>query len=155
MALLKGLSGDPLKKQLQKLSSDPEGAAEVAVELLELLADGDEEVRQWASECLENLECPRSADAKTFGKLATSETEDCAFWSLKMLGRLGEQARTEEERIAKALAKSHPIAVRQNAAWALSKLGTISAATRSQLEAAAMESDARLVQLSKQALSQA
>jgi hypothetical protein len=72
-----------------------------------------------------------------------------------MLGRLGEQARTEEERISKALDKGFPIAVRQNAAWALSKLGAISAATRGKLEAAALESDARLVQLSKQALSQA
>lgn len=155
MALLKGLSGDQLKQQLQKLSSDPEGASEVAVELLGLLLDGDEEVRQWTSECLENLECPRSADASAFGKLATCENEDCAFWSLKMLGRLGEEARTEEDRIAKALDRGFPIAVRQNAAWALSKLGTLSAATRGKLEAAVLESDARLVQLSKQALSQA
>lgn len=155
MASLKGLSGDQLKQQLQRLSSDPEGASECAVELLGFLEDSDEEVRQWASECLENLDCPRSADASKFGKLVISENEDCAFWALKLLGRLGEQAKPEEERIAKALDKGFPITVRQNAAWALSKMGAISAATRGKLELTASESDARLVQLSKQALSQA
>lgn len=138
--------------RLQLLANDPEAANQCVTDLLECLADSDEEVRNWASEAVENLDSPSPAYAAQISKYVTSPVDDVAFWALKLLGRMGEEALSQESIIAMALKPERAIVVRQNAAWALGKLGSLTAETQSGLQEAAASSDARLSELAKQAL---
>lgn len=138
--------------RLQALANDPEAAAKVAVELIDCVVDADEEVRNWASEALENLETPLVSEAANIAKHVSNSADDAAFWALKLLGRLGEEVRSQEAQIAAALKPERSLVVQQNAAWALGKTGFESSSTRSLLEKAAESVDARLSQLAKQAL---
>lgn len=138
--------------QLQKLANDPDAAAELVTEIIESVVDANEEVRNWATEALENLESPRPQDAPKLAAMISNSEDDIAFWALKMLGRLGEAAKSQEKDIARALDSKRGKSVRQNAAWALGKLGGLAADSRAKLEEVLSESDARLVQLAKQAL---
>lgn len=138
--------------RLQALANDADAAAKVAVELIGCVADSDEEVRNWASEALENLEAPLASDASAIAKQIGNPADDAAFWALKLLGRLGEDAKSQEANIAAVLKSNRAITVQQNAAWALGKIGSLSSESRSLLEKSASSADARLAQLSKQAL---
>lgn len=153
MASLKQLEPSARIAQLQALANDPAAAAQAATDLIECVADDNEEVRNWATEALENLSEPAAADAAKIAKLVSSPADDSAFWALKLLGRLGEEALTQESLIAAALSESRALAVRQNAAWALGKIGKLSSDTCSKLKQAASAGDARLTQLANQALS--
>ena len=139
--------------RLQELANDPEGAAALSVELLDCVADSDEEVRNWASEALENLEAPLAADAAKIAKCIASPENDVAFWALKLLGRLGEEAKSQEASLVAALKGDRAIQIQQNAAWALGKIGSLGSEARGMLEQAAKSSDSRLAHLASEALS--
>ena len=152
MTTLNQLNASDRIARLQALANDPDAAAKLAVELIECVADSDEEVRNWASEALENLEAPLAADAPKIAKHIANAADDAAYWALKLLGRLGEEAQSQEANIAAALKPGRSMNVQQNAAWALGKIGSLASETRGLLEQAATSADARLAQLAKQAL---
>ncbi len=153
MTTLTQLSPSERIARLQALANDSEAAAKMAVELIDCVVDADEEIRNWASEALENLEAPLASDAAKIAKQISNPADDAAYWALKLLGRLGEEAKSQEAQIAAALKPERSLTVQQNAAWALGKIGFESSTTRGLLEKAAGSADARLAQLAKQALS--
>lgn len=154
MTTLTQLTTSERVARLQTIANDPDTAAKLAVELIQCVTDSDEEVRNWANEALENLESPPVSELANIAKFVASSDDDAAFWALKLLGRLGEQAQSQQVCIAAALKQERAVQVRQNAAWALGKLGSLSDDSRKRLQEAAKDADARLAHLAQQALTQ-
>ncbi|HZZ27719.1 MAG TPA: HEAT repeat domain-containing protein [Pirellulales bacterium] len=138
----------------EQLAHLEEAAQPAAVPLVRATTDSEESVRQWASEALESLGPPAAGDASALGKLLADPHLDVAYWAAMLLGRLQTDAAACVPQIVTAL-QSHPeTTVREQAAWALGKIGPGATAALGALQKLATDPDARLARLAKQAIEQ-
>ena len=153
-ALAEQLTDEQLELRVaaaEELAQMGESAQAAAVALVR--ATGDREsVSQWAIAALEELGAPVPDALQELAALVGDEHELISYWAVTLLGRLGAAAASGEEALVTALASSQHMSVRQRAAWALEKLGTLSPATIETLRSVGREPDARLARLARQAL---
>ncbi len=135
-------------EQLCQLGAE---AQQAATELV--TAAGDEEsVSNWAVAALEELGAPPATATAALAELSASDQELVSYWAITLLGRLEAEATDAEQALVTALGSSPHLACRQRAAWALGKLGTLSATATNALQQASQASDPRLAQLATRAL---
>ncbi|WP_237227145.1 HEAT repeat domain-containing protein [Rubinisphaera sp. JC750] len=102
------------RRAARLMASLDEQAAPACVQLLHAVSDADEQVRNWVCECLENLGPPRAEDRATICNLACTGEADTRFLSLKVLGRLNEQAKdVASDLVARATDEQEPIVLTQ------------------------------------------
>src|SRR5690606_25495364 len=107
----------------ERLAQAAEDAKSAAVPLVRAAGDADESVREWAVAALESLGAPPTENQMELAALLSDPRLDVAYWSATLLGRLGAEAKDSTAALAQAL-QSHPeMAVRQQAAQALAKIG--------------------------------
>ena len=101
------------------------GAEAVAatIPLIRATGDASETVRENAVGVLEEIGTPDVGELNALRELVHAEQEDVAYWSTTLIGRLGEDAAAAVPDLAKAVAESPALQVRQRAAWALGKIG--------------------------------
>jgi HEAT repeat protein len=135
-------------EQLCQMGEEAQGAAAALVR-----AAGDEEsVSTWAVAALEEMGSPPAESIAELAELSASTRELVAYWAITLLGRLGTDATRAEQTLATALSSSPHLAVQQRSAWALGKLGGLSATAIKSLQQASQASDPRLAQLATRAL---
>lgn len=126
-----------LKKLIADLCSSDESVREEVVSQLESFGAPPPELRVELTD--------RLADPK-------ADSLQC-YWCLTLLGRDANAATTAEaSRIAQHLGAEKAIEVRQRAAWALGKLASVAAGTRTALAQAASDENPRLARLAQRAL---
>lgn len=106
-------------------------------------------------DALENLGPPPAELAPAIGaQLRAAQTEESAYWSATLLGRLGPAAIDQLPHLCEALAHSPHLAVRERSAWALGQLGPAATAALPALRHAAADPSPRLRRLAQAALEQ-
>lgn len=150
------------REAAQSLASLGSDAAEAVRELVQAVADEDEQVRECATSALEESgDPPTEAEAFLIQQLASPQP-DVAYWAATLLGRLGGQARSAVAPLAHLLRESPHLAARQRIAWALGKImqqlgpdsldPSLRAELEQELRAAAGADDPRLARLASEAL---
>lgn len=139
----------PLDK-LQQLAMEPEQAQTHMLSILGSLASDDEEVRAYASDCLEQIEAPEPAALAQLASHCTAHYAPVANWACKLLGRIGTTA-CQAPLIA-ALNEHESIGVRQQAALALTKIADLQPGAIAALKQAALSDDPRLQRIAQQGL---
>lgn len=139
-------------KAAEQLSRTGEAAAPAAVSLVQACGDDNESIREWAVAALEDLGPPPSGAIGDLIKLVKNPDPLVAYWAVTLLGRSGQDAVTAVAALAACIESSADLSVRQRAAWALGKIGSVAASARSTLERAAGQGDERLARLAKEAL---
>ncbi len=139
----------PLDK-LQQLALEPEQAQSHMLSILSSLASDDEEVRAYASDCLEQIETPEPAALAQLASHCTAHSAPIANWACKLLGRIGTIAC--QGPLTAALNEHESLGVRQQAALALAKLANLQPGTIAALKQAALSNDPRLQRVAQQAL---
>jgi hypothetical protein len=137
----------------EQLARCGEEAQPVAVALAFAAGNADEQVRQWVTTALEDVGPPRTIDIQELEYLVSAEDrhQDVRYWAATLLGRLGPTALSALPALVSALRAGQPAAVRQQAAWAIGKIG-VTADARGALQSAAADADPRLARLARQAL---
>lgn len=138
-------------EQLAQLGSD---ARPAAVPLVLACGDEAEDVRQWATAALEAIGPPDLADVASLTSFVDGRSPDVGYWAATLLGRLKSEAAPAVDSLARAVAGSPHLSVRQRAAWALGEIGPAAIAAVPLLEKAATEADPRLSHLAQAAMSQ-
>lgn len=141
------------QRAAEQLARSGTGAAPAAVELVQA-AGGEESVRAWAVEALEQLGPPPTTALTPLCGLTAHPHELVGYWAVTLLGRLGSDAVRSATALTHALERSPHGAVRQRAAWALGEVGDTSPPVLAALARAAESSDPRLARLAGQALAQ-
>jgi len=139
-------------KAAEQLSRAGEAAAPAAVSLVQACGDDNESIREWAVAALEDLGPPPSGAIGDLIKLVKNPDPLVAYWAVTLLGRSGQDAATAVAALAACIESSADLSVRQRAAWALGKIGSVAASARVTLERAAGQGDERLARLAKEAL---
>ena len=142
------------KRAAQSLASLGDQAQAAAVPLVRSCGDPDESVREWSVAALEKIAAPDPADVQSLISLVDAESQDVAFWAVTLLGRLDEAPAAGVEALARSLADSRHLAVRQRAAWALGRIGSPAAAAVADLESATGAADSRLARLARRSIKQ-
>lgn len=126
-------------------------AAFAATDLVQ--ACGDEpSVAQWAVSALEGLGPPPKESLADLSELARSADAEVAYWAVTLLGRCGEASQPYQDLLARILADSGDITLRQRTAWALREMHAASDSVIHALEEASRSSDARLSRTAGDAL---
>lgn len=137
---------------LQAWSNDPESARSNLRTIFSGLK-ADESMSEWAAEALENCGPPLESDLDFLIHLTQDQEDDVGCWACKLIGRLGAKANTFQESLAVVVAsEKNGLALRQQAALTLASIGTLTAASREALLAAARSHDPRLARIAIQAL---
>lgn len=136
-------------EQLAQLGADAQPAA---VALVLACGDEAEEVREWATSALESLGPPEATDVGQLISLIEAKSPDVGYWAVTLLGRLKAQAAPAVEALARTVAASPHLSVRQRAAWALGEIGPAAATVLTTLQKAATDPDARLARLAQEAI---
>jgi len=126
-ALATALKSDDVAKRVaaaEKIASLGESAANLAIPLVNALADENESVREFATSALEDCGAPAQDDVDRLEQLLGSSNADVAYWSATLLGRLGDGAIQAVEALKTAAAEHGSPEVRQRATWALGKIAT-------------------------------
>jgi HEAT repeat protein len=108
----------------EKIASLGESAADLALPLLNALADENESVREFAASALEDCGAPSNVDVDRLEQLLGSTNADIAYWAATLLGRLGDGAIQAVEALRTAAAEHGSNEVRKRATWALGKIAT-------------------------------
>jgi HEAT repeat protein len=147
-------SGDPRVRAAaaERLCTAGPAAAAVAVELVQACCDDDESVQTWAAAALEDMGPPGRNSVAALVALAPSEHPLVAYWAITLLGRLGPDAVACEEALANVLTNSSDTNIREQAAWALGKIGVSTDRAVVALKRAQDSGTARLVRLAREAL---
>lgn len=135
-------------EQLAQLGSD---AANAAPALVLAVADDDERIREWACAALEEIQ-PQACDSNAFNASLHHGNADVVYWSVTMLGRLGDDAADAVEKLVNLMRSSSRAHLRRRAAWALGKIGPSAATAATALQQASESEDPRLARLAKSAL---
>lgn len=137
---------------LQQLAMEPEQSQSRMMSILGSLASDDEEVRAYASDCLEQIEAPDPEMLTQLASHCSERTPSVANWACKLLGRIGSAA-CQAPLIA-ALKEHESIGVRQQAALALTKITDLQPEAIEALKEAALSDDRRLQRIAQQGLEQ-
>jgi HEAT repeat protein len=111
-------------EQMAVLGPDAQPAA---VALVLACGDEDEEVRQRATAALEGMGPPETCDVRQLASLVEGRSPDVGYWAATLLGRLKYNAAAAVDALARAVAESPYLSVRQRAAWALGEIGPAAA----------------------------
>ena len=130
-------------------------ASVAAVELVQACSDPDESVQTWAAAALEDLGPPGTESVQRLLELVTSQHSLVAYWAIILLGRLGPDAVSSEGILANVLTNSSDPGIREQAAWALGKIGVTTDTAIAALKHAQDGGTARLVRLAQEALQRA
>lgn len=126
-------------------------ARQLAPELIEVFGRADEGLREVCLGAVENCESiDVGVGRRLIPFLAGDELQ--AVWAAKLLGRLGAEAAFAVDDLVKVLTKSDSIPVREEAAWALGRIGPGAKAALLTLEAAAKVDSPRLARYAKEAI---
>ena len=137
--------------ELQYLQSHPEEITAKIDDVFETLSDTDEEVRAWAADCLQEVECLDGELATRVATLCRHEDDVVVNWACRTLGKALSVDLCQDQ-LREVLA-SHPnLGVKQSAAEALCELSEANSSTKEALREAASSSDPRLQRLAKRAL---
>jgi HEAT repeat protein len=147
-------AGDPAGRAeaAERLCRAGAAADDAAVPLVRACGDDDDQVREWAVACLEELGPPPQGTVPQLTELAASRHPLVAYWAITLLGRSGQDAATAVTVLAACLGSAGDMSVRQRAAWALGRIGPAAAPARKALEKAAAEADPRLARLAREAV---
>lgn len=121
----------------EQLSQNADVAAEVAVDLVRHVGDGDRVVADYCVATLEELGPPPASQLEPLAQLTTSDNADVAYWAVTLVGRLGVAATEQATLLGNLVASDAPPQVRERAAWALTRIGPPAAVARPQLESCA------------------
>jgi len=133
------------------LSEMGEGAAEAGAELVQAVADENEDVREWSVAALEEMGPPPYSALPSLTNLL-KDASDVAYWAATLLGRLEAEAAPAVGELSLALQADRPLAVRQRVAWALGEIGSGARDALPALQQAAEDSDPRLARLAAQSI---
>jgi HEAT repeat protein len=136
-------------EQLAVLGADAQPAA---VALVLACGDEAEEVREWTTSALENLGPPEATDVGPLMSLIEAKTPDVGYWAATLLGRLKAQAAPAVETLARAVAVSPHLPVRQRAAWAVGEIAPVAADALPNLCKAPSDPESRLARLAQEAI---
>jgi 2-oxo-4-hydroxy-4-carboxy--5-ureidoimidazoline (OHCU) decarboxylase len=137
--------------ELQHLQSHPEEIVGKIDQIFETLTDADEEVRAWAADCLQEVECLENELVGRIAGLCKHQNHVVVNWACRTLGKASSVGLCEDE-LASVL-RDHPsVAVKQSAAEALCELTAAKESTKAALQQAAASSDVRLQRLAKKVL---
>ena len=125
----------------------------VTARVILLVADGNEETREWACEALESAIMPMPNEVNDLIQVLR-ETRDgeVEYWTATMLGRLGVVASGATAVLASCLLDSPSLAARERAAWALSEIGPAARSAMNALRQIGPEDPPRLQRLASSAI---
>lgn len=128
-------------------------AVAVAPQLLPFLSNANDEIRNPLVSVLDDCGPVPASDLSLVAQSLASTDELTAYWAATLLGR-GEAAATPHTAaLAATLAdESRPVPVREQAAWALGKIGSLDEVAKMALQHAAQSKFPRLARLAKKAL---
>jgi HEAT repeat protein len=138
-------------EQIAQLGADAQAAA---VALVLACGDEAEEVRQSVASALEDLGPPEASDIGQLASLIEAKSPDVGYWAATLLGRLKADAAPAVDTLARAVAGSPHLPVRERAAWALGEIGPAAAAALPSLQKASTDPDPRLARLAQEAIKQ-
>ena len=130
--LINNLNSDQVdlrRRAAEGLSRHP-GAQAASVSLVRACSDPDEQVREWAVAALEELGQPSVGDVSALSGMLKGPSGDLAYWAATLLGRLGEQGAAAVPQLTDLLDSQSAVTSRQQAAWALGKIGRASCRER-------------------------
>jgi HEAT repeat protein len=138
-------------EQLAQLGPD---ARPAAVALVLACGDEDDEVRQCATAALEGIGPPEASDVEQLASFLEGRSPDVGYWAATLLGRLKGKGAAAVDALARAVAGSPHLSVRQRAAWALGEIGPAAVAAVPCLKKATADPDPRLSRLAQEAIGQ-
>ena len=149
-----GLQSDDLTTREKSAETLCQAVPESAFAVLDLVrACGDDEpVQVWATAALESMGAPPADSLTGLAELCTSSNGLVAYWAVTMTGRLGPQAKSEQDVMAELLQSSTEPSVKERAAWALGKMEADSAVAKAALQQAKESDNPRLARLASTAL---
>jgi hypothetical protein len=138
---------------VRKVAQGTRDQSGVTASVIRLVADTDEEVRDWACESLESRIVPMPNEVSELIELLR-ETNDgeIEYWTATMLGRLGMVASSATGVLATCLLDSRCLAARERAAWALSEIGPAARAALNSLLQIGPDDPPRLQRLAASAI---
>lgn len=142
----------PQLDELQKLANDPELARQSLAAIARALTNEDEETRNWAIEALENMGPPPLEESDGIVDWTRQHSTLVACWGCKLIGRLEENANRYQQDLVRLVQSHDSLEVRQEAAAALGKLGTLGTQTREILSSISDDHDPRLKRMIARAL---
>jgi len=156
---LAGALGDPdpvvRQQAAEQLAQIGPEAQTVVVDLVRACADDSADVCERVVNALEEIGSPAIDDVGRLSPLLGSESADVGYWAATLLGRLGAKAAAAVPALAAAVVAPLDDSVRQQAAWALGKIGpSARPALRTLQETAEDDGDSRLARLAKKAIQQ-
>jgi HEAT repeats len=128
-------------------------ARPAAVALVRACATDDDSTREWVTSALEGLGAPPIEQVNDLIPLVADKSLEGAYWAATLLGRLGAAAAPAVSALTAALGKSPEQRVREQAAWALGKIGPPAKSAAPALCEAAASKEPRLSRLATEALS--
>lgn len=134
----------------QTLAAMGPEAAPAAVALVTLV--DDKAAGEWCVAALEELGPPPADDVATLAGYCATASEQPAYWSATLLGRLEGAAAAAVPQLVEAATSHAAPSVRERAVWALGKIGPFAAQSRPALEQIASSESGRIARLAKQAL---
>ena len=153
--LEKGLASQEVAVRLraaEQAAQLAEQAQPLAVALVRVAGDADEEVGNWANAALEELGPPRKEDLQPLAHLLADCHETVSYWAATLLGRLEAEAAPAVPDLIHVAQQSTSLAVRQRAVWALGRIGPAAAAAVPVLKEATTSHNPRLARLAAEAL---
>lgn len=141
------------EKAAQGLAQLGSEGALVAGQIFSFLSSPNENIREPLVSLLEDCGPAPASDLPLIAKSLSSADELTAYWAATLLGRGKCDAIAHVSALTKKLAEeSQPHVVREQAAWALGKIGSLDAPAKEALAKAAASPLPRLARLAKQAL---
>ncbi|TWT85713.1 hypothetical protein Pla123a_05200 [Posidoniimonas polymericola] len=128
---------------------DGEGAGPIAATLA--AHAGDSDIGEPCIAALEKCGPPTVDQLDALVNLLNAD-ELPAYWAATLIGRLGPAGAPAAAQLAETAAAQRPIAVRERAVWAISKIGPPASGCREALEPLTESPQPRLARLAKQAL---
>jgi HEAT repeat protein len=109
----------------ENLSYLGEEAAFAAVELVKACAE-EGDTRDWAVAALETMGRPLVDSKQRLSELCVSPNPLVAYWAVTLLGRLGPDAKSEQDQLIGLIqSASTELSVRERAVWALGQMGAV------------------------------
>ena len=114
---------------------------------------GDEANRLRAADCLETIGAPSSEDLRRLRDLIIEiQDPEIVFWAITLIGRSEAQAAFAVPELATILSNCPYLHIKQQAAWALGRIGPKASGALSVLQDAADSNSPRLSRLALEAL---
>ncbi len=138
---------------IRKIAQSGRHLTGITAAVILLVADKDEETRNWAFEALETAITPLPNEISGLIDLLRDKSDgEIEYWSATMLGRLGPVAGSATAVLANCLLDSACLAARERAAWALSEIGPAAGSAMNALRQIGPEDPPRLQRLAASAI---